>query len=62
MQFQEDHTLGWQGQEGGSLGHVIGTLPEEATLYRKRFREGVSPNMSEGMVTTTTFNATRQTS
>ena len=37
-------------------------MPEEVLLLRKRFGEGVSPDMTEGMVAALTFNASHQTS
>ena len=40
-----------------SLGHVNDTLLEEVTLYRKRFREVVSLDVSRGIVAAITFNA-----
>ena len=55
MPFQGDHPF-------GRKGHISGTLLEEVLLLRKSFGEGVSPNMTEGMVAAPTFNAFHQTS
>ena len=35
---------------------------QRKSYYRENFREGVSPDMTEGMVAATTFNASHQTS
>ena len=37
-------------------------MPEEVLLLRKSFREGVSPDVTGGMVAAFTFNASHQTS
>ena len=55
LSCQESHTL-------KQWGHVNGTLLGEVLLLRKSFGEGVSPDMTEGMVVAPTFNASHQTS
>ena len=42
--------------------HNRATSPGEAILKRKSFGEGVSTDMTEGLVVANTFNASHQTS